>query len=209
MANIIYDEKRAVRIGEVCAVSLKNICPIYLTLVDSKMDGVYDDINFYVKEENGISSDDEITFVKYIGNGMFMDLVSDQLLISEVFNADDFGTDEFHAMDKVSQDELEKMEDFWNSVQNPKTKLEFSDSFSVFMQNPLAIKIDISTAPFMSINSEITKKFASQSLEQLKTKMMSAKAMAQQGLKEQYSQYERQIVEIISTVERESAPKTM
>lgn len=207
MANIILDEKRAVRIGEVCAVSLKNICPVYLAFEDFNMDGVYDDINFYVKEENGISSDGEITFVKYIGNGMFMDLVSDQLLISEVFNADDFGTDEFLAMDKVSQDELEKMEDFWNSVQNPKTKLEFSDSFSVFMQNPLVINIE--ETPFMSINSENAKKFASQSLEQLKTKMMSAKAMAQQGLKEQYSQYEGQIVEIISTVERESAPKTM
>lgn len=207
MANIILDEKRAVRIGEVCAVSLKNICPMYLTLEDSELAGVYDDINFYPKEKNGISLDGEITFVKYIGNGMFMDLVSDQLLITEVFNEDDFGTDEFHALDEASKDEIIKMYDFWHSVQNPKTKSEFSDSFSVFMQNPLAI--NISPAPFMSINSENAKKFASQSLEQLKTKMMSAKAMAQQGLKEQYSQYEGQIAEIISAVERESSSKTM
>ena len=209
MANIILDEKRAVRIGEVCAVSLKDINPMYLTLEDAEMYGVDNDINFY-STGKGISSDGEITFVKYIGNGMFMDLVSDQLLLTELANVDDFGTDDFLALDETSKDEIIKMCDFWHSVQNPNTKLEFSNSFSVFMQNPLVINISpVSPAPFMSINSENAKKFASQSLEQLKTKMMSAKAMAQQGLKEQYSQYEGRIAERISAVERESAPKTM
>lgn len=206
MANIIYDEKRAVRIGEVCAINLKNIHPIYLILEDPKLNGE-DIVNFYPNERSGISSDDEITFVKYIGNGLFMDLVSDQLLITEVFNADDFGSAELHAMDRASIDEMCKMEDFWNSIQNPTNKSEFSDSFSIFMQNPLAINVAV--APFMSINSENTKKFASQSLEQVRTKMMSAKAMAQQGLKQQYSQFEGQIVEHFSAIEKKSAPKTM
>ena len=207
MANIILDEKRAVRVGEVCAISLKNIFPMHLTLESSEMDGVYDDINFYPNEINGISSDGEITFVKYIGNGMFMDLVSDQLLVTEAFNVDDFGTAEFRALDEASKDEIYKMSDFWNSVQNPKTKSEFSDSFSVFMQNPLAITI--ANPPFMSINAENAKKFASQSLEQLRSKMMSAKAMAQQVLKQQYSQYEGQIAESFSVSEKEATHKTM
>ena len=206
MANIIYDEKRAVRIGEVCAINLKNIHPIYLILEDPELNGE-DIVNFYPNERSGISSDDEITFVKYIGNGLFMDLVSDQLLITEVFNANDFGGDELDAMDRASIDEMGKMEDFWHSIQNPTNKSEFSDSFSIFMQNPLVINVAV--APFMSINSENTKKFASQSLEQVRTKMMSAKAMAQQGLKQQYSQFEGQIVEHFSAIEKESAPKTM
>lgn len=204
MANIIYDEKRTVGIGEVCAINLKNIHPVYLTLLDpNQIDNI---VNFYPDERSVISSDDEITFVKYIGNGLFMDLVSDQLLITEIFNTDDFGTDELHAMDEASQDEMVKMEDFWNSIQNPTNQSEFSDSFSIFMQNPLAINIAV--APFMSINSENTKKFASQSLEQVRTKMMSAKAMAQQGLKQQYCQFEGQLVEYFSAIKKEAAPKT-
>lgn len=61
----------------------------------------------------------------------------------------------------------------------------------------------------MSIKSENTKKFASQSLEQVRTKMMSVKAMAQQGLKQQYSQFEGQLVEYFSTLKKEAVPKTM
>lgn len=205
MANIFYDEKRTVGIGEVCAISLKDIHPVYLTLLDPNRDD--DIVNFYANERTSVSSEDEITFIKYIGNGMFMDLVSDQLLMTEIFNEDDFGTDELFMMDVKSQEELTKMQQFWTSIQNPKNKSEFSESFSIFMQNPLAI--NIAEAPFISINAENAKKFASQSLEQLRTKMMSAKAMTQQSLKQQYSQYEGQIVEYFSAAEKESTPKTM
>ena len=205
MANIIYDEKRTVGIGEVCAISLQSIHPVYLTLLDPNRND--DIVNFYANERTGVSLEGEITFIKYIGNGMFMDLVSDQLLMTEIYNEDDFGTDELHMMDVKSQDELTKMQQFWTSIQHPKNKSEFSESFSIFIQNPLAI--NIADAPFMSINAENAKKFASQSLEQLRSKMMSAKAMAQQGLKQQYSQYEGQIAEYFSVSEKEAAPKTM
>lgn len=205
MANIILDEKRAVRIGEVCAINLKNIRSINLTLVDPNE--MSDIVNFYPNWKSGISSDEEITFVKYIGNGMFMDLVSDQLLMTEIFDADDFGTDELHAMDKSSIDEIVRMADFWNSIYNPKNKSQFSDSFSIFMQNPLVINIEV--APFMSINAENTKKFASQSLEQLRSKLMSAKTIAQQNLKQQYSQYEQQIFEHFASTEKEATSKTL
>ena len=204
MANIIYDEKRTVGIGEVCAISLQSIHPVYLTLLDPNRND--DIVNFYANERTGVSSEDEITFIKYIGNGMFMDLVSDQLLMTDIFNEDDFGTDELYMMDAKSQDELTKMRQFWTSIQNPKDKSEFIESFSIFIQNPLAITI---APPFMSINAENAKKFASQSLEQLRSKMMSAKAMAQQGLKQQYHQYEGQIAEYFSVSEKEAAPKTM
>lgn len=205
MANIIYDEKRTVGIGEVCAISLQSINPVSLILLDPNISNEI--VNFYSKERTGVSLDGEITFIKYIGNGMFMDLVSDQLLMTEIYNEDDFGTAEFHMMDVKSQDELTKMQQFWNSIHNPKNELEFSESFSIFIENPLTI--NISDAPFMSINAENAKKFASQSLEQLRSKMMSAKAMAQQGLKQQYSQYEGQIAENFSVSEKEAAPKTM
>jgi hypothetical protein len=205
MANIIYDEKRTVGIGEVCAINLKNIHPIYLALLDPNR---YDDIvNFYSTEITGISSDDEITFIKYVGNGMFMDLVSDQLLMTRIFNEDDFGTDDFHMMDVKSQQELIKMQQFWTTIQNPKSKSDFSESFSIFIQNPLAI--NIAEAPFMSINAENAKKFASQSLEQVRSKLMSAKARAQQDLKQKYSEYEGEIVEYYSDAKKEETPKTM
>lgn len=205
MANIILDEKRTVGIGEVCAINLKNIHPVYLTLFDPNRDD--DIVNFYTNKRTSVSSEDEIIFIKYIGNGMFMDLVSDQLLITEIYDEDDFGTDELHMMDVKSQEELTKMKQFWTTIQNPKNKSEFSKSFSIFIQNPLAINIE--EAPFMSINSENAKKFASQSLEQLRSKMMSTKAMTQHGLKQQYSQYERQIVEYYSTAKNEATSKTM
>lgn len=201
MANIILDEKRMVGIGEICAISLKNIHPINLGY-----DNLNSCVSFYPNSKNKISLDDEITFVKYIGNGMFMDLVSEQLLITEVILGDDFGTDEYKAMDNASHDEIEKMRNFWLSIDTPEDKSEFSNSFSIFAKNPLVI--DIAAAPFVSINVEITKKFASQSLEQLRAKMISAKTMAQQGLKEQYLKYEGQFEKIISAVEKESAPKT-
>ena len=204
MANIFFDEERTVGIGEVCAISLKNIHPVHLTLLDPENDDI---VNFFANERTSVSSEDEITFIKYIGNGMFMDLVSDQLLITDIFNEDDFGYDEYKRMDAKSQDELTKMQQFWTSIQNPKNKSEFSESFSIFMQNPLVI--NIYDAPFMSINAENAKKFASQSLEQLRSKMMSAKAMAQQGLKQQRSQYEGQIAEYFSVSEKKSAPKTV
>ena len=205
MANIIYDEKRTVGIGEVCAISLQSINPVSLILLDPNRNDEI--VNFYSKERTGVSLDGEITFIKYIGNGMFMDLVSDQLLMTEIYNEDDFGTAELHMMDVKSQDEMTKMQQFWNSIHNPKNELEFSESFSIFIENPLTI--NISNAPFMSINAENAKKFASQSLEQLRSKMMSAKAMAQQGLKQQYSQYEGQIAENFSVSEKEAAAKTM
>lgn len=205
MANIIYDEKRTVGVGEVCAIRLKNIHPVYLALLDKNRND--DIVNFFSNVRTGISSEDEITFIKYIGNGMFMDLVSDQLLMTEVYNEDDIGTDELHMMDVKSQDELTKMQQFWVSIQNPKNQSEFNESFSIFMQNPLTI--NISEEPFMSINAENVKKFASQSLEQLRSKMMSAKVMTQQGLKQQYSQYGGQIAEyFLNTTEKESSPKT-
>ena len=120
MANIIYDEKRTVGIGEVCAISLQSIHPVYLTLLDPNRND--DIVNFYANERTGVSLEGEITFIKYIGNGMFMDLVSDQLLMTEIYNEDDFGTDELHMMDVKSQDELTKMQQFWTSIQNPKKK---------------------------------------------------------------------------------------
>ncbi len=131
MANIIYDEKRVVRLGEVSAINLKNIHATYLTL-NNEFDNI---VNFY-SERNGISSDNDITFVKYLGNGFFMDLVSDQLLMTEIYDVDDFGTDEFHLLDTVSQDELTKMKDYWNLIQNPIDVREFKDSFSILWKIP-------------------------------------------------------------------------
>ena len=125
--------------------------------------------------------------------------------MTEIYNEDDFGSDELNAMDDASQTEISKMEEFFSSIHHPQTKDQFSDSFSIFFKNPLVINIEV--APFMSINSEITKKFASQSLEQVKSKILSTKMMAQQELKQQYSNFEDKIAEYLSDVEEKETPK--
>lgn len=193
MVNIIYDERRMVSVDEIFAIYLKDIEPAYLTLDKSFEPDI---INFYGRKNSKISNSDEITFIKYLGNGIFMDLVSDQLILAKLFNADDFGSDEFYAMDEKSRNEAIKMTNFWCSIQNPTNKIDFSKSLNIFFNNPLTI--DVSLAPFITINSEVAKKFASQSLEEIKSMIMTTKIKAQQELKEQYTQYENQILNYLN-----------
>ncbi len=202
MANIIYDEKRFVNVGEVCAIELKNIKPASLTLNYDYGDDI---VNFYTN--GNVSSDNDITFIKYLGNGLFMDLVSDQLFITEIFNEDDFGTDELNLLNNENIEELTKMQEFWNSIQNPTNIEEFEKSISIFMSNPLCI--DIEEAPFMSINSDVAQKFASQSLEQLKSKLLSSKLNAQQQIKQQFSELENKIIEHYHSFNNSTSPKKM
>ena len=205
MANIIMDERRTPQIGETCAIKLKNIYPVSLEY-DPEHIMSDDEVSFMPNEKyGGISSDDEITFVKYVGNGMFIDLVSDQLLLTVAFNADDFGTDVLHSMDKNSQGEFDKIENLWNSLFLPKNKDEFKDRISTFINNPLAL--DIADTSFMTINSENAKKFASQSLQELKTKLINEKAKAQLNLKQQYAQYGEKIYNYYSSLDRDSSPR--
>lgn len=182
-----------ISIVEVFAIYLKNIEPAYLTLNN---DVEPDIINFYGRENSKISNSNEITFIKYLGNGMFMDLVSEQLILAELFSANDFGGYEFDAMDEKSKNEARKMADFWDSIQNPTNKIDFLKSLNIFFNNPLII--DVSLAPFITINSEVAKKFASQSLEEIKSMIMTTKIKAQQELKEQYTQYENQILNYLN-----------
>lgn len=211
MANIIFDEKRWVRVGEVCALGLKTIHPIKIYFEDHDCDGVKDAIVFFTDDNENITTEDDVTFVKYIGNGLFMDLVSDQLLMTSTYGSDSIGSDNYDLLDKESQDELDKMSDFYTDINGPQNKEEFKDTFSIFMRNPMLIDMDDYSQlfPIMSIDSEITKKFASQSLEQVKTKILSAKAKAQQSLKEQYSKYEDQIIRIYNAKENAPTPRTL
>lgn len=199
MANIILDEKRFLNYGEVCAIDLSHIKPVHLTLEDEQY------VNF-VPDVNGIANSNEITFVKYLSNGLFMDLVSDGLYMASIYSADDFGTDEFDALDMDSKDELEKMANQWDMVQAPENTESFKKSASIFMNNPLVI--DMSSAPLMSITSELAVKFASQSLEQVKSKMMSLKTMARQNMQQEYKELESKIVEYYNS-KTNSATRTM
>ncbi len=203
MANIIFDEKRFVNVGEVCAINLKDIHPVHLTLDSLNEENI---VKFYATKES-VSSDNDVTFIKYLGNGFFMDLVSDQLFMTEIFNEDDFGTDEFYMLDTASQNELTKMQQFYESIQDPKSLAEFKESFSAFVANPLVISI--AESPFISINSDVAKKFASQSLEQVKSKILTVKLKAQKGLQQQYSELEETILDYYRDSKISSNHKTM
>lgn len=201
MANIIEDEKRFVNVGEVCAIKLKDIHPTTFVLQEELGDDI---VNFYGTE--GISMSNDVTFIKYLGSGFFMDLVSDQLFMTEIFNEDDIGTDQFQRLDAANQNEITKAKQSWISIQNPKNLEEFKESIRAFATNPLVVSI--TEAPFISINSEVTKKFASQSLDQVKSEILTAKAKAQSGLQRQYNELEGNILNYYCGPEVSSKSKT-
>lgn len=197
MINIIYDERRFLNVGEVCAIQLKNIKPVDLVIMDNEL--------YFFGRDNGISSDEDITFIKYLGHGMFMDLISDQLFMSAIHSSDDFGTDEFDALNNESKSELDKMINQWFTTQNAKNIEDFKQNFSIFMQHPLAI--DVGASPFISITSDVAKKLASQSLEHVKSKILLSKLTAQQNLQKKYSELEEKINELYASKINSSSKK--
>jgi len=200
MTNIILDEKRFLRIGESCAVNLKNIHPIDLMMNHRDNNNV----TFYASYAEPVSIENEYTLVKYLGNGMFMDLIADQLYLTEVYLADDFGTDEFDVMLPANQEHLKTLADDYNKLSSPDTLEEFRESLVIFSHNPLVI--DISETPFFSVDLSITKKVASQSIETIKSKILSSKINAQQRMQQKYGQLETEILNLYSR-EKDSAPK--
>ena len=205
MTNIIYDEKRTVRIGETCAIYLKDIHPVNLTLLNPEDDDA-DLVRFFMTNRTSVSSGDDITFINYLGHGMFKDLFSGQFLICMIFNEDGFGTDEYEKLDMNSKEELENMVKLWESIYNPKNNVEFRDDLSIFMKNPLLI--DVEAAPFMTIDSEVAKKAISQSLEDLQSKMVSAKEWAQFSLRQQADQYEKKINDYYNAIDKSSKERS-
>ncbi len=200
MTNIILDEKRFLRVGESCAVNLKDIHPI-----DLRMD-YYNNNNatFYASYAEPVSIENEYTLVKYLGNGMFMDLIADQLYLTEVYLADDFGTDEFNVMLPADQEHLKTLADDYNKLSSPDTLEEFRESLAIFSHNPLVI--DISEAPFYSVDLNITKQVASQSIETIKRKILSSKIKSQQRMQQTYDQLETEILNFYNR-EKDATPK--
>lgn len=181
MTNIMYDEKRFLNVGEVCAVQLKHIKPIDLVFYDFE-----EGVEFY-PENTGISSD-EYTFIKYLGNGMFLDLVSNQIIMAEVINADGIGSEYFEALNEESQNELKRLEEQWYKLQEPNDIDDFKKSFLTFLENPLVI--ETINSPFMLVDSEILEKFASQSFEDVRSKFASAKEKTNKKLYQELNKLE-------------------
>ena len=190
MANILLKEKRFLNVGEICAIHLKDIKPIHLCFTERFTDDK--EFVFYTAN-NGIVSDNDVTFIKYLGKGFFMDVISEQLFMTSIIDVDDIGTDNYNSLKMESKKELEELSNFWHKIYDPNNMSEFNESFSILMKNPLVI--DIESSPFMSIDYNISKQFASQSLEQTKEKILSAKSITQKELKQVYNNFEEKIVE--------------
>ena len=188
MVNIIKDEKRMVRIGEVCAINLKDIRPVcfyYESIYDEP-----DKINFFSDDEyekEGISSNDEITFVEYVGDGLFKDLVTGQLLITEtegLFIDKYDNCVDVSSIDKLSQDEIMKISKKWDLLCETYDHKDFFKSFFIFYEMPLLI--NLAAAPFMTIDSDNLKKI-SQSYEQIKRKIELSRRETMKNLSDQLS----------------------
>lgn len=181
MGKIIIDERRAVRIGEVCAVKLKDIHAACISV-----DEVYKNFHFFgtgVKASEG----EEVTLLKYLGNGLFMDLVSEQLITGLLINSDDFGGDIYDSMSDESKNEYESMARHWDSLDDTTTKEAYEYNYSVFLNSPLCI--DIYDDILLSVDPDITKKFALQPIEEIRNKILTAKTAGQQYLQQQHEQY--------------------
>lgn len=184
MSNILYDEKKFLNEGEICAVELKNIKPLYIYVEPDKS------INFF-SQKNGASSGEEITFIKYLGNGIVEDLVTSEKIHIQIFDGHDIGSNEYYALQNDSRQELDKIGRRWIQLQGPETLDDFKTSFTTFTNNPLVI--DIESTPFMSIDSQMEKQFASQSLSDIEDKINSTKQLSITTLKQQLAVYEENI----------------
>ena len=72
-----------------------------------------------------------------------------------------------------------------------------------FMRNPLVIRfrdcfgeLEDALIPFMPITSDVVMKFATQSLEELKTKVLTARKKAQQQLQQDFDDKKEEIITV-------------
>ena len=179
MADIIYGENRFPKVGEVCALDLTSLG--YHNLDERETNEVCFHLVNYGKVKG-------ITLVKYLGYGLFMDLVSDQVFRLMAYNDDDIGTEQLYKLQLGDRKELEKIADSYGKDTSPKDITDFKIVFNMFLTNPLAFDIvpnfdnpDLVRTPLMSIDSEIVRKFASQPLDKIKGDILSLK---EEGIRE-------------------------
>lgn len=178
MANILLDEKRFLRIGEVCAVELKKIRAYCVGVYSDEVD----ELRFYYDESFKLIEGNEITFLKYVGNGLFIDLVSDSIIRMAIFAGDDIGTAQFLQMPLDEQTHLNELADDYDNVRIPTTKSGFVDTYNSLINNPFVLVY--SEAPFLSIDTEMVNRFAGQSIEAVREKVKAAKIKAQHSLQD-------------------------
>lgn len=181
MINIMMNEKRFVRVGEICAIPLCDIWGMelgeFFDEVDGQMFGMVP--NF--------KDDTDLTLVKYLGNGLFLELLSNQIIMCEDF----FHLELIDSLDSSSQREVENVKLHWDLIQHPKTMEEYKANYKDVFDNPLCI--DNMDCIYYGINEKVAKKLASQSLEKTKLKLISAKLKSQQRLQRQTREYQSDI----------------
>lgn len=186
MANIIKDEKRFLNVGEICAIKLNSIFPVYF-MIDP---GNGHQVNF-LRTFTGLTDEDDITVVKYLGNGMFEDLITNQFFMMAIYSC--LEIDEFDSLDINYQDELEKISSCYSCLSgpiNPDNYTQIQESISFYINNPLVIGI-YNNPPFMTLDDDILKKIC---IDKVKEKILSVKLIAQQKLQHDYGESEDKII---------------
>lgn len=182
MVNIIFDEKRFLKVGEVCAIKLSDIQSYRATLD-------YDGKIYFGLSEKGLGLSDGVTFIKYLGNGMFTELLSEQLIRLEVTDPEAIGSDELLILPDKHQNTLSDLSNKCYSLANPENINDYKEKYETFMETPLALYFDYNTE-FMAIDKEILVTFGSQQLEIIKKDILKAKIAAQNLLQDSYNKFD-------------------
>ena len=216
--DILVKERRFIRKGEWCAVSLKSIYPVSFSIFDEKLSEEYVECEklkqyVYDKKQNVKNShvefylcnaadyfDDDTTIVEYEGGGIFKDLVSGQQFLSSINDELDFGSEVFNSFDDESKKEVRKIVSIWNASCRPSTWLKYEDSAHFFIGHPLAI--DMSRASFMPVPAVRGKVLS----EQIKSKLDEGRENALVENMKRYEALQLTVYDYYDKVENSSSP---
>ena len=205
--DILVNERRFLREGEECAVSLKSIYPVSFSFVDEVL-GQYVEkpssandthVEFYLRNATDFF-DDDIIFVQYLGYGIFRNKASGQLFMSSINSELDFGSEVFNSFDDESKKEVRKIVSIWNASCRPSTWLKYEDSAHFFIGHPLAI--DMSRASFMPVSAVRGKVLS----EQIKSKLDEGRENALVENMKRYEALQLTVYDYYDKVENSSSP---
>ena len=190
-------EKRFLRVGEICAISLSDIWGFELAVYFDEVDYPMFDITPNFEDE------DDVTLVKYLGEGMFVELLTNQMIMCEPF----FDQNLVNSFDLESWKEALSIQNHWESIQNPQNMEEFSRDYKVFFNTPLCL--DNLNCAFYVVDDDVIKNFASQSLDKTKYKLICARLKSQQRLQQQTKEYRTDLQEYFDSLNKTQTTRVL
>lgn len=180
MANIIDDEKRLPKIGEVCAI---RICDIGTFEFQNNNHGKV------ISLTDNDMRDNSLLFIKYIGSGLFVDTVSEEVIkcIGEkIFLDENIDSESFNESEKIC--EFTKELCIINNIEDIDYRIDVLDKS--------ILGIDLDKYDLYKIDSELTNEFSTQSVVDLKRKIQLLKVKGLEKLRDSYENIKNEVVSI-------------